>query len=406
MIGTIQHNAASRRQRMATILVAIAWAAATLWDYRVFDLRIFDGMALILLVGFLLIAAEPLQGFLPRRRDGWLLFATIAGYAALGFALHGHRSSLAIILLAAISFALIGRRDWLADSRLFQWLLTAHIVFFIIQFLGFYLLKELIDFQAFIGENSRLNQRIYQIRAAGLFQEPNSYSLNIFVLGTIVALQRANLMLIVLAAGTMTLSESVWGMGAAIVLLFLHALVRYQSPAQMIKGLVIFGLVIGVVFNAYLWLTKQPQEVIPYFYTRVLGVTSDPSTQDRYLRNGCLPEEQAAATKVSAATSTQSWILGEGLSTRFFTECLPANGLSFLLKSFGIAGLVALLAGFALALRGVPPGSALYAALAIGFSFTTYPLVTYVIFWLWLPAIIGLLHRHNSDPDPANVTEA
>jgi hypothetical protein len=70
---------------------------------------------------------------------------------------------------------------------------------------------------------------------------------------------------------------------------------------------------------------------------------------------------------------------------------LPANGLAFLIKSLGVIGSALILAGLFLALQGLPATAKAYAFLAIGFSFTTYPVVTYLIFWIWLPAIIGLL---------------
>lgn len=385
---------------MAGVFLSIAFTTATLWDYRLFDLRIFDGVALVSLAAFLLIAAEPLNKFLQRRRDSWLLFATIAAYSVFGFTLHGHRSSLAIITLGFVGFVLIGRRDWLTATRLFQWLLIAHIVFFLIQFFTFYLFKIVVDFQTIIGAESRINARVYQIRAAGLFQEANSYCLNVFVLGTIVVLQRANWILTLAAAGTMAVSESMWGVGAAFVLLLLDAMNRARSPRQMITGLVTFGLAIVVIFNAYLWLTKTPQETLPYFYSRVLGVMNDPSTQERYFRITCSSPERADIISAPLATRGLHFAFGEGLSTQFFRDCLPANGIAFMFKSLGAIGLIALIAGFARALRRLPTGAKLYAAFAVGFSFTTYPLVTYVIFWIWLPAIIGLLRLRDSEPAP------
>ena len=390
----------TKAANLANLCLLVTATAATLWDFRLFDLRIFDGIALASLAAFFLVAPEPLDGFLQRRRDGWLLFATIAVYSALGFALHGHRSSLAILALGVIGFILISRQNWLPATRLFQWLLIAHISFFLIQFFAFYLIKVEIDFQTIIGAQSRITERVYQIRAAGLFQEANSYCLNVFVLGTIVVLHRANWALILATAVTMTISESIWGAGAAFVLLFLDAMNRARSLRQMIKGLVTFGLAIAVIFNAYLWLTKQPHETLPFFYTRVLGVLDDPSTNERYLRNTCSSAAQADIASVPPTTRALHWAFGEGLSTQFFTECLPANGIAFLFKSLGAIGLIALFIGFARALRSRPIREKFYAALAIGFSFTTYPLVTYVIFWIWLPAIIGLLRLRDNAPAP------
>jgi hypothetical protein len=384
--------------RTARVSLSIALAAATLWDYRLFDLRIFDAVAVASLIIFFLVTPKHFKVFLRARRDSWMLFSTIAAYSIIGFTLQGHRSSLAILALSAIGFILIERRDWLPDTRLFQWLLAAHILFFLLQFFAFYLDHKVIDFQSIIGAQSRMTERTYQIRAAGLFQEPNSYCLNIFILGTIVSLQRANWILVVAAACTMAMSESIWGAGAAFVLLLLYAISRFQSLRLLVTGLIALVLATTVVFTTYLWLTKQPQEALPYFYTRLLGIAKDPSTKERYLHNTCSSAEQAAIANTPRTVRALRLAFGEGLSTQYFRECLPANGIAFLFKSLGAVGLIFLLTGYLLALRRLPTRAKVYSFLAVGFSFTTYPLVTYVIFWIWLPAIIGLQARSKESP--------
>ena len=404
------HNPASKR--IAQAFLAVAFAAATLWDFRIHELRVFDGVALAALAGFFLICFESPREFFQRRREYWLLFATIGVYAVLGFALHGHRSSLAIIGLGFVGFILIGRRDWLASAYFFNWLLAAHIVFFLIQFLGFYLLNMRVEYMALIGRESHIFppsapdlkvmfQGATQIRAAGLFQEPNSYCLNAFVLGTICALLRPNWILIALTAATMVISQSLWGVGAGVVLLLLDAMCRARSPRQMMKNLTIYLLVTVAVFNAYLWLTKKPTDTVPYFYTRIAGIANDTSARERFLHNSCPQAELDKLARVPMATRALFWVTGGGLTTSYFEQCLPDNGIAFLLKSFGAVGSILMLSGFALALRSLPIDSKLYATIAIGFSFTTYPLVTYVTFWIWLPAILGLLRLRRSGDEQA-----
>ncbi len=387
-------------QRIANALLIVALAAATLWDYRLFDVRVFDGVALLCLVGWLALAPESRSGFLSRRRRYWLLFSTMVVYALLGYALHGHRSSLAILALATIGFLLIGRRDWLRAIGPSLWILVGiHVAFFLVQFVVFYGFRYEIDYQTVLGNASRIMLSPNHMRAAGLFQEPNSYCLNIFILGTIVALQRSNPILILAAACTMAISESIWGVSAAFMLLLLYAICRFRSPRQMIVGLVTLSIATAAVFNAYLWLTKQPEESLPFFYTRALNVPSDPSTLARYMRTTCSAVGKVESADIPQTVRSLQWIFGEGLSTHFFTECLSANGIAFLVKSLGGVGLLALLAGFFRALQGLPASAKIHAFLAIGFSFTTYPVVTYLIFWIWLAAIFGLLRQRNSAPD-------
>jgi hypothetical protein len=117
----------------------------------------------------------------------------------------------------------------------------------------------------------------------------------------------------------------------------------------------------------------------------------DGSLRERYLHNTCSQANTIEGANVFGQSRAIPLILGEGLSTVYFEQCLPVNGISFLFKSFGFAGLVFLFAGAAIALRGMPGKAKLYAALTVGFGFTSYPLVTYVIFWLWVPALFGLM---------------
>lgn len=376
---------------MGGVATALAVTASTLWDYRLFDVRIFDFAAVMCLVGYLAFSPEPRTNFMNRRKDSIVLFATLMAYALLGFILHGHRSSAAMIVLAMLSFLLIGRRDWIIGDRFFTWLLICHITTFLVQFFAFELFNVMIDYQAITGSYSRIDQGLaqgtHQIRASGLFQEANSYSLNVFVLGSIVTLQRPHLPLVTLAAITMALSQSLWGIAAACVLLLLYC-IQYREAG---KRMLAVGLIFVAAVNGYLWLNIREGESIPFVYSRVLRIFSDTSVRERFVVNKCFDDVMAKNEAVSTPARIASTLFGQGLSTHYFKECLAANGVSLLFKSFGLIGFALLLAGFAMALRGLSRRAKLYAATAISFSFTTYPLVTYLLFWLWLPAIIGLL---------------
>jgi hypothetical protein len=382
------------KKQLAQLFIGTALAAATLWDFRVHDVRLFDGVALAGLVAFFILCPEPFHGFLQRRRAFWLLFAIIALYAIIGLVLHQHRSSIAILVLAAAGFILAGRCDWLNSGRIFQWLLAIHIGFFLFQFVMFYGFGKVINYHAIIGIQNRIDAGVTHIRPAGLFQEPNSYCANLFVLGTIVVLRSSSWALILLAAATMILSESIWGIGAGAVLFVLDAIFRAQSPRRLIIRTAAFFIGTLLVLNAYLWITKEPYLRVPFLYVRILEGFNNASLQARYFGN-CTSDKQPAMTYAWKAEKSLALVFGEGLSTQYFQECLPDNGIAFLFKSLGLVGFAALLGGLLLSLTGLPFGAKTYAVIALGFSFTTYPLATYMIFWVWLPAILGLLRlRH------------
>jgi hypothetical protein len=172
---------------------------------------------------------------------------------------------------------------------------------------------------------------------------------------------------------------------------------RQKSPRRFAVAVGISLAAIATIFNAYLWLSKNGREAVPYTYSRIAGILNDASLRERYIQNTCTFDGGAVAA-ITRNANIAKWTFGEGLSTQFFRECLPANGLAFLFKSFGVVGLLLMFAGFAFALRGLSMGDKLYIAMAIGISLTSYPLVTYVIFWLWLPATIGLLQTRKPEP--------
>ena len=394
----MQSNPASVTDSIAKLSLQMAIACATLWDYRLFDLRLFDGAAVLLLGLCLIMTPKRSERFFAERRSYWLLFLTIAVYAIVGFILHQHKSSLAILGLTAIGFIFVGRTDWLRIIGPVLWLLICvHMIFFAVQFIGFYGFGQVIDFQTIIGATSRIMRAPSQMRASGLFQEANSYCLNLFVLTSAAILRRPSRILTACAALTMILSESLWGLGAALLLLFLCEWRLQRSLRRLLLTLTVSALTIGVIFNGFLWLSKSSYENVPFFYARLATIVSDLSLQERYIQNSCERGGQADAASDPSGTRIAPLIAGAGLSTGFFQDCLPANGISFLIKSLGPIGLAALVLGFAIAFRGLSSSAKIYATVAIGFSFTTYPLLTYLIFWLWLAAVLGLLRLSETE---------
>ena len=117
------------------------------------------------------------------------------------------------------------------------------------------------------------------------------------------------------------------------------------------------------------------------------------------------PDCNGCREKISLQIAPQiARITGEGLSTKYFFEGLPANGIHFLFKSLGVVGLILLSAGLAVALRGLPWVEKFFVAGSIAFAFTTYPIATYLIFWIWLSSLFVFV-RHRSAGRAANTSE-
>ena len=393
------------KHRWARVLLTTALVSASLWDFRAFEIRIFDAAAIVLLLGYFTLSPENYHDWLWQRIRFIPLFAVIIIYAILGYLLHQHRSSIAIIALSLVGLQLIGRNDWLWSTRILKSFVIAHVGFFLVQIIAYRTLGVTI----YLHSDEYLTRFISSpdnIRGTGLMQEANSYCLHVFVLTTLVILHRPNRVLVFFVATTMMLSESLWGIGASIMLIFLH---EFRNSASIKKFVGISCAIIlsaGMIFNIVIWANIVPGEKIPTLYSRIGNIVTDTSLQERYIRNSCVSAEPNAANlPVKDGDSEQrkvfNWIVGEGLTTAYFLNCLALNGLIFLLKSFGALGLLALILSLGLALRGLTSRDKFFVLASLAFSFTTYPLMTYLIFWIWLPLLIRLA----AVPTPRMVTQ-
>jgi hypothetical protein len=191
----------------------------------------------------------------------------------------------------------------------------------------------------------------------------------------------------------MLVSESLWGIGAALVLLLLSELRKQPS---LRRAALTFGksvIVVAILFNGYLIVSTARNEQTPFTYWRIASILTDPSLRERYISNTCSAAEAAQSEETSPAAKAMAVMFGQGLSTKYFQECLPANGVSLMLKSFGVFGVAALLAGLAMAFAGLANSGKFYVLAAVGFSMTSYPLLSYLVFWFWLPALVQLARR-------------
>ena len=158
-----------------------------------------------------------------------------------------------LLSLVGLYLMLINR-----SSRVFvicKWLCAIHIAAFLVQVGVYHILGYTIDFHLMYGSISRLYYDS-SFRGAGLFQEPNSYCLNLFILATAAIFVQPSRSLAILAGTSMMLSQSLWGATAGLLLAILNEL-REVCPFQrrIVMGMAAC-LAMLLVFNAYLWSVK------------------------------------------------------------------------------------------------------------------------------------------------------
>lgn len=379
---------------MRTPVLYLGVLAATLWDFRVNNLRIFD-LAAIGLLGFWLLMNEEFgKTFFQRRRRYWLLYAAIIVYALAGYILHRHNSSLAILFLAIFGFCLVGRKDWWEQIGPIFWpLVYFHLPFFFIQLVGFYGFGVTIDFLTSIGGSTQILLSNNLIRPTGLFREVHSFCGNTFVLTSLAILWRPSRIGALIVGGTLIISESLWGFGAGLMVLCLNEYRMNDKFEIAFAKIAASGTAIILAAIGYFWLHKTAyNEGLPYFAWRLTTLLDDPSLQTRYF-DSCAIASDTIPDRVRASWTLADTLIGNGLTTSHFIQCLPANGIALLAKSFGLLGIGLLVAGMVQSLRDAPTANKLYIAAVLLFSFTSYPLVTYVLFWIWIAGLLTLSTR-------------
>lgn len=402
-IATLSHanevDMLSGGRRWELIALAASIFLATLWDFRLSGLRVFDIAALVPLA--VLILTRTWRAGQIRLNAAWVMLAAVmAAYAMLALVVVRHQSSAAIIVGCLVFLGLTPfARELRSTAAWCPWFMGVHIGAFSLQVIVYQFFHKVIDFHALYGEKSRIFNDP-QERASGLFQEPNSYCLTIFMLMAVCALSgRSSRWLSIVAAATMVASQSLWGVGAAVVGIALESLPpdgqwRRKILATTMDLAVVFGLSIG-----YLYVTTPAGFTHPPIFDRLTQLSDDTSVRERYVRNNYYqefgpPDETAPPQPPIPVTEFTlppffRVLVGSGFSTHYFLIRLPANGFALLGKSFGILGSALLLLALIKTLQPLQKRQRWLVVLSLAFTMTNYPLFTYLTFWLWLGYLLS-----------------
>ena len=203
------------RAHWPVILLTIAWVTASLWDFRFHGLRPFDAVALAGILGFVVITWTEDKKWPMRGQPVLPLFVVFIAYCVFGYIDYQHRSSVAMIVLSIFGLYLIVANRSPNVFVICKWLCAVHITAYFIQIGVYYILGYTIDFHKIYGASSRLYFDS-SFRGAGLFQEPNSYCLNLFVLAAMAIFVRQSRSLAIFAGMSMMLFTIAMGRGCGI----------------------------------------------------------------------------------------------------------------------------------------------------------------------------------------------
>lgn len=353
----------------------------SLWDYYIPLLggRVFDYIGIVLIFTYLVFKFVKIENFgaLRFNRVHALVMMAIFPSVMVAYFQGEWLAATAFLVGSLFVYGFFSSASYSLDKLHNQigWLIFIELLFFFFQYVAFTLFGSVVDYHSYFGAlNSRIfNEETGYFRAAGLFQEPNSFCLMLFMLNILHIFSRNGKsdMLLFSSLVAMFLSESLWGFGAILILLMVRAglfsLNGVWLPLLLsVTGLASFVLVV-FMSSPSLFATI----VNPITVARIFDIGNDPSFKARFVGD-------------TDVVLDGHLLVGNGLSTEFFQSFLGANAISFYIYSFGILGLLLFL-GWIMA---TTKKGRLEIAVIILFAMTSYPLFTYVFWWAWLSILI------------------
>ena len=359
------------------------FAIFSLWDFYVPA----AGGKVVDYVGILLLALS----LLPRlafgdwrplgiTRSHFFFLLTLSPLIALG-AVRGNVLTAAAFLVGFLFvYSVFFRKeiDYQLLYRQMGWLIVFHLIPFYIQFTTFWTSGYLINYHSWIGAADPRVLVGGVIRAAGLYQEPNSFCLLLLLLTGIRLFcpKPGRDRLFPICIVTLIVSESLWGIGAAIFLIFCRMYVSERKNRKVPIFLPVAG---GTVVFAGLfvdWPLVLELVFSPVTVARLVDIGGDASAQQRFTGSGGFAVDLR-------------FFVGHGPSTLDFQDYLGSNGLSFYVYGFGIIGYLL----FLFFVFRTSSGNAMVKIAIVVLAMSTYPLFTYAFWWAWL----ALLARANSE---------
>lgn len=253
----------------------------------------------------------------------------------------------------------------------------------------FWFAGKYIDITGLLGSISSrdYNPDINFFRPSGLFQEPNSFAVFLFLGATIILSVNEELTIfsgLAVMAGIagLFISNSLWGWGAAFICVALY----WRKIG--IKRTAYTGL--ALLLTAVVWAS-------PVTVSRILNVKSESSLQERYL--GARVESHSSYLSI-VKNSDQNFrsllgalkvIVGNGISSEGYQFVRGANSFSYLYVNCGVLGIALyLLFWLRVAWRD---GWQIFPVAV--FLLSSYPYFTYMIFWIWVLMVSNINHRRD-----------
>lgn len=369
----------------------------SLWDYYIPFLggRVFDYIGIVLIIVYVGSRfIRPDFGVLKFTRAYLLLLMTMFPLVVLAYLDGGWLTATAFLLGSTLVYGFFSSARYNLDRlhKQIGYLILFNLLFFYFQYAAYKLLGVVVDYHSVFGV---LHPRIFNedlsfFRAAGLFQEPNSFSVTLFMLNVARVLLRNEKpdMLFFGSLLALVLSESLWGVGATLILaLFAVGLLKPSvAKCSLLAGfgsLVSLSFVILVIWPDLLGLLISPVTV--WRLANLLGFAVKPLTAGHI---GNIESDASVEGRYGTGFTDIDFdvplMFGHSLTTSEFQSFSGANAIGFYIYSFGLLGMLFFVAWLVIDLKKHRS----WAVGAVLFAMTSYPIFTYAFWWAWLAILI------------------
>lgn len=359
----------------ATSLFCAALFMFSLWDFYFKNIgRPLDYIGIVFVLAEMFFITRGMNRFSSLTKNGVIQFflllsmVVIVFSSVVGIFRDQIFSSAAVLVGVLVIFnrMLLANIDLNRLAKFLDLLILLNVIIFIVQLLIFKLFGSVLDISQSVGSISArvYNEGLDYFRPAGLFQEPNSYCTNLFMLMVLRnSIGFNNKYIRWSALFTLLISQSLWGIGAA----FLWLLLFVSSTKEKVIVAIVFTIsILILLYLGYI------DEFVRHSLTlhRLMSIDTDASRQARY----------------GSLSAYFSWdnLLGSGISTTQF-QSVAVNGIAFMVYAVGWIGVLVLMSTLFYCFY---KSCRLKLFICVLFLLTTYPLMTYMIFWAWLALLL------------------
>jgi hypothetical protein len=377
---------------------------ATLWDFRLNNqIRIFDLISLLtILVSTFYFYISTNKGDyknLVSNKNIFPFLSVVFLWAIYGLVNYHHKSSIGIIIGSLVLFIYCSTfKPNILIGKYLSLIISFHLLAFYTQFFTYIIFHYKLDYLSIINISSAIfpEDGNFFYRGSGLFREPSSYALNMFLMLTILMKFYQKHFIFGLGLLSIFLSGSLWGFFSFFVFVGCYFFNYYKLSFSNVKKLFIWLLLILSLMVGFLLVTKPSNIHYPNTINRIINFKSDGSFIERFQHSNInninfssVAPGKEMINPIINLSSDQFFLFGRGISTHFFFEKHPLNGYHLIFLSFGLFGTTALFFSFFLAIKNQSFKEKFIFTTLIAFSLSNYPLFTHLIFWLFLTFIFN-----------------